>query len=398
MELGELQFLVADADDFQRRWLSAMLTNLGARYITEATDGLAALALLQRGEPPIDVSLLDLQLPGMDGMALIRNLAEGKQASSVILVSSLDSALMFSVAAMARAYGIELLGTIEKPAAPETLAALLKLHRSPQQLAVRNAPPPVVADSDLQMALQERQFEPLFQPKVALAGGQVKGVEAFARWPHPQLGWISPAVFIPLLEHSGQMEALTWIVLDKSAAASRLWRAAGHILPVSVNLSPSTLAQPGFAERIALWLAQQALDANSLIFEVTESATVSNLPAFLENLARLRMLGFTLSVDDFGTGQASMQDLLRIPFSEVKIDRSFVAGASQNAALEMVLSASLELCRKLNRQSVAVGVETQQDWDFLSKLGCDYAQGFHIAKPMVATSIPGWMEEWAQFF
>jgi EAL domain-containing protein (putative c-di-GMP-specific phosphodiesterase class I) len=233
---------------------------------------------------------------------------------------------------------------------------------------------------------------------VELESGQVKGAEAFARWVHPQYGVISPASFIPVLEQNDGMDPLAWIVIEKSVAACRAWHDLGFPITVSINMSPSSLGKEGLAEQITEYVAQHKLDPQYVVFEVTESAAIVNIPYFLENLARLRMKGFGLSVDDYGTGNASMQQLLRIPFSELKIDRSFVAGAFQNHSLELVLSASLELCRKLNRHSVAVGVETQQDWDFMKKLGCTYAQGYYIAKPMEAAMLPMWMDEWAQFF
>ena len=196
----------------------------------------------------------------------------------------------------------------------------------------------------------------------------------------------------------GAMDAFAWVVIEKSIAACTLWHEKGHQISVSINLSPTCLAHPEFADKLIDYVTAQEFEPQYLVVEVTESAAVTYAPHFLENLARLRMKGFGISVDDYGTGHSSMQQLLHIPFSELKIDRSFVAGASINHALELVLSASLEVCRKLNKKSVAVGVETQQDWDFLQKLGCTYAQGYYIAKPMDGVTLPKWMEEWAQFF
>ncbi len=398
MQIADLHFLVAEDDDFQRRWLMIMLTNLGAKNIVEVPDGLAALKTLQDKAQRIDISFIDLNMPGMDGMELIRHLAKENNQTSVVLASALDSSLLFSVGTMSKAYGIDLLGTIEKPATPENLLELINLYRTPEARNKSRAIAPTFTFADIQQGLKDKEFEPVFQPKVELTTRQVKGVEAFARWRHPQYGFIVPTAFIPILEENGEMDALAWIIIEKSIVACRKWHAQGLLITVSINLSPSSLAKPGLAEKIAEYVAQQGLDEQYIIFEVTESATITNVPYFLENLARLRMKGFGLSVDDYGMGHASMQELLRIPFTELKIDRSFVSGAAQNQSLEMVLSSSLELCRKLHRQSVAVGVETQQDWDFLYKLGCAYAQGYYIAKPMEGDAIPVWMQEWSHFF
>jgi EAL domain-containing protein (putative c-di-GMP-specific phosphodiesterase class I)/DNA-binding NarL/FixJ family response regulator len=398
MQITNLNFLVAEDDDFQRRWLVIMLGNLGARNIIEAADGLAALAALQDKSQKIDICFIDLNMPGMDGMEVIRHMAKENLQTSIILASALDSSLLFSVGTMSKAYGIDLLGIIEKPATPESLMSLIKLFRPPQTRLKSVEKVPQFTLAEIQHGLQNQEFEPFFQPKVELASGQVKGAEAFARWTHPQYGVISPAVFIPVLEENGAMDALAWVVIKKSVAACRMWHEQGFPITVSINISPSSLGKEGLAEQIAEYVAQQRLDPQFVVLEITESAAVTNVPNFLENLARLRMKGFGLSVDDYGTGNSSMQQLLRIPFSELKIDRTFVAGAFENHALELVLSASLELCRKLNRHSVAVGVETQQDWDFMKKLGCTYVQGYYVAKPMEAAALPVWMDEWAHFF
>lgn len=398
MQIADLHFLVAEDDDFQRRWLMIMLTNLGAKNIVEVPDGLAALKALQDKAQRIDISFIDLNMPGMDGMELIRHLAKENNQTSVVLASALDSSLLFSVGTMSKAYGIDLLGTIEKPATPENLLELINLYRTPEARHKSRAIAPTFTFADIQQGLKDKEFEPVFQPKVELTTRQVKGVEAFARWRHPQYGFIVPTAFIPILEENGEMDALAWIIIEKSIVACRKWHEQGLLITVSINLSPSSLAKPGLAEKIAEYVAQQGLDEQYIIFEVTESATITNVPYFLENLARLRMRGFGLSVDDYGMGHASMQELLRIPFTELKIDRSFVSGAAQNQSLEVVLSSSLELCRKLHRQSVAVGVETRQDWDLLYKLGCAYAQGYYIAKPMEGDVIPVWMQEWSHFF
>lgn len=396
--IANLNLLVVEDDDFQRRWLVAMLANLGAKEIVEVADGATALQILLDANRHIDITFIDLNMPGMDGMELIRHLAEENHQTSIVLASAMDNSLLFSVETMAKAYGVDMLGVIEKPATPEMLQSVLAAYRTPDQRHESRATTLSFTFADLQQALKNRQFEPLFQPKIELATGQMKGVEAFARWRHPKYGFVPPEAFIPALEENGCMDELAWIIIEKCVAAWRVWHEQGMTISVAVNLSPSSLVKQGLADRISTYFAQQNVEPHRFIFEITESAAVTNMPYFLENLARLRIRGFGLAVDDYGMGHASLQELMRIPFTELKIDRMFVAGASQNEALELVLSSSLNICHKLNRQSVAVGVETQQDWDFLHKLGCNHAQGHYIAKPMEAGTIPSWVEEWSHFF
>lgn len=397
-QIGNLKFLIAEKDAFHRHWLATMLATLGARYVIEVATGSDALTVLKDASQPIDIMLMEIDLPGIDGLELIRHIARIGDDCAVIVVSRLDQALLFSVDTMSKAYGIDLLGTLEKPVAPESLVPMIERFNQKNARAKTFTSLPAITFADLQNGLTNDEFLPLFQPKIDLVTRQVVGVEAFARWLHPRAGLLAPAAFIPLLEANDAMTQLTWVIIEKSVSACRNWKALGFTLTASVNISPSVLAQSGLAEEIIAYLLKRELAPQALIFEVTEAAAVTNGPHFLENLNRLRLHGFGISVDDYGTAGSSMQQLMRIPFSEIKIDRSFVAGASHNHALELVLSSSLALCRQLERRSVAVGVETSNDIDFLIKLGCSYAQGFYIAKPMDESVLPIWMKEWALFF
>lgn len=399
MNISDLHFLVAEDNEFQRRWLVVMLTNLGANHIIEAADGLSALSILHDASRSIDICFIDLNMPGMDGLELIRHMAKEDNPASIILASALDPSLVFSVETMSKAYGVNLLGTIAKPATPENLLELIASYQPKRDReSETQSPIPQFTLDQIVHGLKNDQFIPYFQPKVEIETRHIKSAEAFARWLHPEHGLLTPAAFLPLLEETEHMNTLSWAMIEKSAAACRAWRNIGAQISVSINLASSSLTAAGCAEHIAGIVAKHDISPSNIIFEVTESAAKIDNPQYLENLARLRMKGFVLAIDDFGTGHASMQELLRIPFSEVKIDRSFVVGASKNDSIKLVLSSSLELARKLNRQSTAVGVETRHDWDLLQQLGCTHAQGYYIAKPMESTVLPAWMEEWAQFF
>jgi EAL domain-containing protein (putative c-di-GMP-specific phosphodiesterase class I)/ActR/RegA family two-component response regulator len=397
VSIANLRFLIAEDDEFQRRWLAVMLTKLGAQHIVEAENGRIALDIL-RGKQAIDISFIDLNMPSMDGIELVRHLANGDDKTAIVLTSALGSALLFSVETMSKAYGVDLLGTFEKPATPEILQRLIDQYRPPVPRNEGKTAIPSFSLEEIQRAVQADQFEPFFQPKVELATGKVKAVEAFVRWRHPQYGVLTPAFFIPVLEASGHMEDLTWSVIERSVAACRTWHDRGLMLSVSINLSVTSLSEPGLAEKILQHIAGHAIEPQYITFEITELMAMTDVPICLENLARLRMKGFGLSVDDYGTAHSNLQQLLRIPFLDLKIDRSFVAGASQNGQMHIALSSSLELARKLRRNSVAVGVETREDWDLLRDLGCTYAQGYYIAKPMEGDAVPGWVDEWSQFF
>ena len=398
MDIAHLHFLVAEADSGQRLTMVDMLGQLGASQVTEVPDGHTALRCFQDSfTPTVNVAVIDLALPGMDGLELIRTLAAMKCRARLIVVGAAASTLMFSVETMAQAYGFELLGTMTKPLSITRLQALIENYVPPAQPSNREKGPSFTF-TEVGIGMQAGQFEPFFQPKIELETGQVKGLEAFARWRHPEHGVLGPASFMDALEQNKRIDFLDWSMIEKSVERCREFHDKGIPISISINLAPETLAHPAFMQQIGACVGRHRVMPDYITFEMPESSVLTTDPNFLERLVRLRMAGYGLAIDDYGTGRSNLQLLARIPFSELKIDRSFVDGASKKRALGTVLSSCLGLARSLDRMSVAVGVETKQDWDFLQGLGCTYAQGYHIASPMEAEAFPGWLEDWRLFF
>ncbi|MBC3872553.1 EAL domain-containing protein [Undibacterium flavidum] len=383
MNIHDLHILVVEDDTFQRRTLLSMLRSLGATTVSESANGKVALDLIrQSAAKPVNVTICDLQMPEMDGMEFLRHLGQEGYDVAIIIASALDSKLLTSVGRMTRMHGIKLLGTIEKPITLERLKELLNRH----DLLVSKWQQPhdaiTFSIAEIREGIELAQFEPFFQPKIDLRTGRLVGAEALARWIHPVHGVISPYAFIPLLEHSGDIDALTFLILEKSARACKTLLAQGHPLTISVNLSLSSLDKAGLAEKIVEIVNNAGIDADCIVLEVTESAVMTEVAIALENLARLSMNGFALSIDDYGTGYSSLQQLTRIPFSELKIDQCFVKDCTDNPEMSIVVKSSIDLAHKLGIKSVAEGAETQQDWDTLKMMGADTVQGYFIAKPM----------------
>ena len=397
MNVSELRFVVAEDHDFQRRTLVGLLKRLGAAHVGEAADGAAALELFRTPDAKIDVIISDLDMPGMDGMELIRHVGESGLAVSVILSSAIDRAVLASVEAMTKAYGITLLGAIEKPVTQVKLEALIVKHRPPQPKATAPRPPaPSFSLDDIRQGLANDEFEPFYQPKIDLHTGALTGAEALARWRHPERGIVSPYFFIGAMEEGGLIDELTWKMMAKSARQVRLWAQASPPLTpmISVNLSAKSLGDSQVADRISQIVRDEGVDPSSFVLEVTESAAVNHVAETLETLARLRIRGFRLSIDDYGTGYSSMQQLARIAFTELKIDQSFVLSALDVEASRVILESSLDMARRLKVHSVAEGVETRAHWDLLLSLGCDIAQGYFIARPMDAAAFAKWANDW----
>jgi EAL domain-containing protein (putative c-di-GMP-specific phosphodiesterase class I) len=391
MSIEDFRFLLVEDHGFQRWAMDKVLRELGARHVFSASDGRAALKIVADLGQRLDIVITDLDMPEMDGIEFIRHLGSVGGSPSLIVVSGFDRALLTSVEMMARVYKVRLLGSIEKPVTSESLAALIGMHRSEVGPVAHAKPEKSFPVHEILAALQQGQFEPFFQPQVDMRSNEIRGAEALARWRHPDEGLVEPSSFIQVLEQAGDIDALTTVMLKSAAATCHAWRGQGFKLTLSLNLSQESLDDLDLAPRITSVVQAQGLHPRDIVFEVTESAMASDLGRALENLSRLRMRGFGLSIDDYGTGYASMQQLTRVAFTELKIDQSFVKGAAGPNANRAVLESSLEMAGKLHIPSVAEGVESKREWDLLHDLGCDLAQGYYIARPMDSVAFMNWL-------
>lgn len=241
---------------------------------------------------------------------------------------------------------------------------------------------------DLARAIAERQFTVDFQPIVDLGSGQTIAAEALARWNHPERGFLGPAAFLDAVERSGQLPGFADLVLDLALAAMGEWAAAGFPLTVAVNCSPRSLLDPGFPDTVASALSRHGVPPETVMVELTESTTLSQLRVVDEVLGALRALGVRLALDDFGTGYSSLSTIARVPVNELKIDRSFVS-AMDTPASGAVVRSTIELGRSLDLLVVAEGVETEQQRRRLWELGCPAGQGHLFARPMASQRLLG---------
>ena len=390
-----LSFLVVEDHEFQRAMLVKMLKGLNAKSIYTAADGRAALELLRTLDAPPDVIISDLDMPVMDGMELMRHIGAARSGASLIVASALERNVLSSVETMATAYGINFLGTIEKPVTPVKLEELILVHkRAPGSTAAIRVNSPIFLAEEIVEGLENNEFESYFQPKIEIATGRVIGAEALARWRHPREGLLPPYAFIKPLEDAGKIDALMRCMLTKGARFCRALQRSGHDCTVAVNLSVTSLSDVRVADQITEIVRKQEVDTRHIVLEITESAATTDLGQVLENLARLRMKGFELAIDDYGTGYSSLEQLTRIPFTELKIDQSFVTHAGRQESAKVILASSLDMARRLHLRAVAEGVETRANWDLLVQLGCDVAQGYYISKPMAAAAYIEWLTDW----
>ena len=254
-----------------------------------------------------------------------------------------------------------------------------------------NNPRRLTLVSELRAALQNGGIRVHVQPQGRLTDGRVVGVEALARWHHPELGDISPDEFIPIAERSGLIGRLTTLVLDSALAACAEWRATGHDIGVAVNLSTRSLHDADLVEEVDRLLRRHGVPARRLTLEVTEGSVMADPARAVALLHRLRDLGVRLSVDDFGTGYSSLSYLKRLPVQEVKIDRSFITSLREGGEDVAIVRAIVDLGRHLGLEVVAEGIEDQATWDLLASMGCDLGQGWHLGKPMPAADLQPWL-------
>lgn len=388
-----IHILALDDEPFMLKLLGHMLGKLGFTAVTTCDSGQAALEYLNSPDQMPDLILLDLNMPKMDGIEFARKLVELNYSGSLILISGEDERMLQTAEKLVQAHKIRVLGHLHKPVTPEGLAALLNKWTPPSQNKPRPTKKIYCAD-ELRAAIANGEMVNYYQPKVALATGEVVGVETLVRWQHPQDGMVFPDQFIGVAEANGLIDDLTRVVLDGALAQIRLWDEAGLILKVAINVSMDNLTSLNFADFVAAQATAAGVSPQSVVLEVTESRLMKDTRAALEILTRLRLKRFHLSIDDFGTGNSSLAQLRDIPFNELKIDQSFVHGAWANDTLRALFDSSLNLAKQLGMDTVAEGVEDRADWDFLRKTECRLAQGYFIAKPMPASALNDWMEDW----
>lgn len=378
--------MVVDDDPILLELGCAALRSLGISSLISASSGLDALEKLEANGQHVDLILSDLQMPGMDGMAFFRALKAADYRGALVVLSSMDTATLALAQRLAARQDIDVRGILQKPLDVKRLAVLL---RSASTVHLQE---PVDCDSalatpgvdELRRAIEMGEIVPFFQPKICVATGAVVGAEALARWYHPEKGLLSPDRFIALAEQSGLIADLTWSVLRASLMETRRFREQCPDFRVAVNLSADLLCDLDLPDRVMAILGESGLTADALLLEITESKLIGQSSEAMEVIGRLRLFGFQLSIDDFGTGQSNLATLSAYPFTELKIDQSFISPAPTDARARAIVVSCVELGRALNMRIVAEGIETAEHMALVTELGIDEGQGYWIARPQPA--------------
>jgi EAL domain-containing protein (putative c-di-GMP-specific phosphodiesterase class I)/ActR/RegA family two-component response regulator len=342
-----------------------------------------------------DVIVLDLFMPVVDGIEVLRFLAANSCRAAIIFMSGKDSGVLRSAQELAVEQGMAVLGVLQKPFRALELEALLLSYVPPassiSSLPLR-AELPVL--DELREAIENKQLFLAYQPQVNIADRKVVGVEALVRWHHPTKGMIPPSYFIPMAENHNLITSITDYISKAAIRQQGEWQAGGINLRMSINISPQTLDDLDMPEKLTSYAAKMGVAPSDIVIEVTETALMSDIVRYMDILTRLRMKGFNLSIDDFGTGYSSLQQLVRVPFTELKIDLAFIQKLATDKDCKTITEISILLAHKLDMHVVAEGIENEAAWNILRELSCDQGQGYWIGMPMPAEKIPAWMESW----
>lgn len=326
---------------------------------------------------------LDLNIADKDGIELLQFLAKQKCKSPIIVISGHDEKVRSSVFRLGTSYGLEMVSHLPKPVSVPTLRDIFEREKS------RILVPSMLL---LDKAIKNYDFVLHYQPLVSFKTKKIEGVEALVRWTPPIGGMFYPETFIPLAEQTDLIKPLTRWIIESAFQQSIKW-GLNHNFHIAINLSKKVLDSVTFADEIIALATQYRVDPQKICFEITETSAMSDPVTVMEILSRLRIKGFKLSIDDFGTGYSSLVELHRLPFSEMKIDKSFVTNIMTDTQCYKIAKSIVDLGHSLDLIVVAEGVEDNDAWEKLISLGCDTAQGYFMSKPLTAKDFEEWLKK-----
>ncbi len=387
MRDGNAVILILDDE----RAIAELVGDLGRKAGFEAvvtTDPGAFREALEEREP--DVIVLDLQMPEADGVQILRELAARGVRSGIMLVTGMDQRTISAAEQYARSRDLNVLGWMQKPFSPEELL---------QKLSLANAQIQPLSVDEFRNAMQSDELVVYYQPTLQrFADGtwDISAMEALVRWNHPRRGMLTPDAFLQLGDTASLASALTDYVLVRGIEQLRGWRTRRLDLGLRVNLPARLISDIAFPDRLEAMLREYHVEPQWMTLEINETAMLGDHADTTDILTRLRVKDINLAIDDFGMGYSSLTQLFRMPFNEMKIDRSVVQRIPEEREATVMVEALIGLAHKLGINACAEGVETQEALEFLGAVGCDAAQGYFISPPVPASEVPVVIEQWSE--
>ncbi len=346
----------------------------------------------KRVGPDTTLILLDLVMPEMDGIEILRLLGERNCKARIVLMSGINIRVIETAKKLAQSLGLSVVGHLQKPFPIGQLQDLLGANIDPEKPADLEVEQQIaIADEDLRRAFDRNEFVIYYQPQINITTGIVTGVEALSRWNHPELGLVFPDNFIHRIEALGLMDRFCWLTAERALNEVKQFSANGHLPRLAINISVSSLRDLKFPDIFMSLAHKYDFPAERIVLEITESGLMEFSLA-LDVLTRLRMRNFKLSIDDFGTGYSMMKQLQNVPAIELKIDKMFVQHMHANHADLVMVEKIIEMGHELDMEVIAEGVETEEQFNLLRERGCDGVQGFFFSRALPPSDIPRWLE------
>jgi EAL domain-containing protein (putative c-di-GMP-specific phosphodiesterase class I) len=383
--VNENRLLVVDDDSEVGAFFGQVGEDLGFETKVMLDPGQFAQTVLDFSPTVI---LLDLQMPGRDGIELLRELSTLGRNPKVLIASGLDSRVLTTASELGISMGVDVAGAFCKPIALDELEVLLIRLKSQKK---------VVTAAGLRQAINDGQLVVHYLPKATFKGpGRwiIEGAEALVRWEHPEYGLLYPRDFIGIAEESGLITEVTDFVFRASMEQARVWFANGLYMELGVNLSAQFLGDLGFPDRLLTLIRENNLDPSMITIELMETASMQDPAVALDILARLRVKNINLCLDDFGTGASSLTHLYRMPFSEVKLDNQFTNDMRLREDARALVEGLIYLTHKLKMRACAEGVEDEGTLQLLEQMHCDKVQGHLIGAACRAKDLEKIVEDW----
>jgi EAL domain-containing protein (putative c-di-GMP-specific phosphodiesterase class I)/FixJ family two-component response regulator len=388
-----LRVMVVDDEAFMLTVVKQMLMNLGVAGVYTFASARQALAFIN-GEmgTSVDVVMSDLKMPEMDGIEFLRHLADSRKDFGVVLLSGMNARVVRSVRELAGSHGLTVLGTLSKPVNPNSLAEVLsqRLSVGPQD---RPSTADVLREDELSDAIRDGIIYPVYLPKIRTDTREAVGLEALVRWDHPTLGPVGAGPIIGACGRFGLADALTDEMCRQAMADAGAWSVQGLQLGISINVHAQVFSRREFPQKLLNIATAEGVNPRLITLEVVEGDTLLSGSVSMEVVGRLRLNDIGLAVDDFGVGKATLEGLHQMPFTELKVEGSFVRGALTDPNANALVEYAIDLGQRLDLDIVAEGVETGAQLDHVARLGCTHAQGFHITRPLRADDVVQWIED-----
>lgn len=380
--------LVIDDDPLFQIVVSEGLIAGGVEYVEMACDGVIGMEKLVNARNSVDLIAVDLQMPNMTGVDVIRELARVSFNGAVIIISSEDSSLLRSVHNLAKLLGVNILGAMSKPLDVDHLHSLIRTEVTEENRKLKR----VISRAQVIEAMRSNALIPFYQPKIKLADGSIAGFEVLTRKDGDDDQARAPVAYLEAIEKYGLSVDHLASQIKRAADETRPWQVLLKDFKLAFNLTPLAVQDSGLPDRLRAIVQDAGLEPENVTFEITENHLLECTAASLEVLSLMRLYGFDLSIDDFGTGATSIEQLRTFPFSELKIDGRFMLTWSDDEFSRLTVQTSAKLAGMLGMNVVAEGVETPEAIQFARQSGAHEVQGFHFARAMDASQILAWIK------